>query len=62
VPQSGQNERVACSDDLKCWGSPSTNRNDSGGTLNHATDGAPATWRHIVQWQIVSLVGWASIS
>jgi hypothetical protein len=47
---------------LNCAGSPATNRIESGGTLNHATDGAPATCRHIVQWQIVSLVGSASIS
>ena len=62
MPQSGQKERVACSDDLKRCGSPATNRTESGGTLNHATDGAPAACRHIVQWQIVWLVGSASIS
>jgi len=53
---------VACSDDLKRTGSPATKRTEPAGTLNQATDGAPAACRHIVQWQIVSLAGAASTS
>lgn len=53
VPHLVQNVRVACSDDLKLVSSPATSRNDAGGTVNHATNGAAPARRQIEQWQPV---------
>jgi hypothetical protein len=57
VPQWEQKLRVPLRLDRKRDGSPSTNRNSEGLTLNHATNGAPVVRRQMEQWQFVSWNG-----
>ena len=61
VPQRGQNERVPSSDDEKEDGSPDTKVNAASGTVNHVTNAAPLVRWHIVQWQLASWKGVASM-
>jgi hypothetical protein len=49
VPQAGQKLRTAPALDRNRVGVPARSRNSARGTLNHATNGAPLTRRHIEQ-------------
>jgi hypothetical protein len=57
VPQSPQNVRRTGGVERKAESCPCSNRKRILGNVTHATTGAAATRRHVLQWQIMLFVG-----
>jgi len=55
VPQSGQNERTTCVEDLNSFGRPLVKWKPLPGNVTQATTGAAATRLQVWQWQTMVL-------